>query len=216
MGKYSRRAWIAQRLDEAQQAVQQGTYTHTTPPEERFRFTHPINNSFIGNLFYHREAATSTPPKTFSLIHYGVWEQNAFISNFISSPVTEIYEHDTSNGKEENARQITQNPKGLTFTQQAISRDQNGLLITPVEIPPGFRVPNYEMLPIDLYAVIHKQRDKMIDKGHPLYKLMDLRDLGDKLDLNRPLTTRDVGPGWDWQSLYRVLHGANPYQDNYR
>ncbi len=216
MGKYSRRAWIAQRLDEAQQAVQQGTYTHTTPPEERFRFTHPINNSFIGNLFYHREAATSTPSKTFSLIHYGVWEQNAFISNFISSPVTEIYEHDTSNGKEENARQITQNPKGLTFTQQAISRDQNGLLITPVEIPPGFRVPNYEMLPIDLYAVIHKQKDKMIDKGHPLYKLMDLRDLGDKLDLNRPLTTRDVGPGWDWQPLYRALHGANPYQDNYR
>ena len=216
MGKYSRRAWIAQRLDEAQQAVQQGTYTHTTPPEERFRFTHPINNSFIGNLFYHREAATSTPPKTFSLIHYGVWEQNAFISNFISSPVTEIYEHDTSNGKEENARQITQNPKGLTFTQQAISRDQNGLLITPVEIPPGFRVPNYEMLPIDLYGVIHKQKDKIIDKGHPLYKLMDLRDLGDKLDLNRPLTTRDVGPGWDWQPLYRALHGANPYQDNYR
>ncbi len=216
MGKYSRRAWIAQRLDEAQQAVQQGTYTHTTPPEERFKFTHSINNSFIGNLFYHREAATSKPPKTFSLVHYGVWEQNAFISNFISSPVTEIYEHDTSNGKEENARQITQNPKGLTFTQQAISRDQNGLLITPVEIPPGFRVPNYEMLPIDLYAVIHKQKDKMIDKGHPLYKLMDLRDLGDKLDLNRPLTTRDVGPGWDWQPLYRALHGANPYQDNYR
>ena len=217
MGKYSRRTWIAQRLSEAQQAVQQGTYTHTTPPEERFRFTHPINNTFIGNLFYHREAATSTPPKTFSLIHYGVWEQNAFTSNLISSPVTEIYEHDTSSGKEENARQITQNLKGLTFISRgAVSRDHNGLLITPVEIPPGFRVPNYEMLPIDLYAVIHKQRDKMTDKGHPLYKLMDLRDLGDKLDLNRPLTTRDVGPGWDWQPLYRALHGANPYQDNYR
>ena len=216
MGKYSRRAFVTQRLDEAQQAVQQGTYTHTTPPEERFRFTHPINNSFIGNLFYHREAATSKPQKTFSLVHYGVWAQNAFISNLISSPVTEIYEHDTSNGKEENARQITQNLKGLTFTQQAISRDQNGLLITPVEIPQTFRVPNYDMLPIDLYGVIHKQKDKLIDKGHPLYKLMDLRDLGDKLDLNRPLTTRDVGPSWDWQPLYNALHGANPYQDNYR
>ena len=216
MGKYSRRAFVVQRLSEAQQAVQQGTYTHTTPPEERFRFTHPINNSFIGNLFYHREAATSNPPKNFSLIHYGVWEQNTFISNLISSPVTEIYEHDTSNAKEENARQITQNLKGLTFTQQAISRDHNGLLITPVEIPQTFRVPNYEMLPIDLYGVIHKQKDKLIDKGHPLYKLMDLRDLGDKLDLNRPLTTRDVGPSWDWQPLYSAFHGANPYQDNYR
>ena len=217
MGKYSRRAFVAQRLDEAQQAVQQGTYTHTTPPEERFRFTHPINNSFIGNLFYHRDAATSTPPKTFSLVHYGVWAQNAFTSNLISSPVTEIYEHDTSNGKEENARQITQDLKGLTFISRgAVSRDQNGLLITPVEIPQTFRVPNYDMLPIDLYGVIHKQKDKFIDKGHPLYKLMDLRDLGDKLDLNRPLTTRDVGPSWDWQPLYSSLHGANPYRDNYR
>ena len=216
MGKYSRRAFVAQKLDEAQQAVQQGTYTHATSPEERFKFTHPINNSFIGNLFYHREAVTSKPQKTFSLVHYGVWAKNAFISNLISSPVTEIYEHDTSNGKEENARQITQNLKGLTFTQQAISRDQNGLLITPVEIPQTFRVPNYDMLPIDLYGVIHKQKDKLIDKGHPLYKLMDLRDLGDKLDLNRPLTTRDVGPSWDWQPLYNALHGANPYQDNYR
>ncbi len=182
----------------------------------RYKFTLPINNGFIGNLFYHREAVTSKPQKSFSLIHYGVWEQNAFISNLISSPVTEIYEHDTSNGDEENSRQITQNLGGLTFTQQAISRDHNGLLITPVEIPQTFRVPNYEMLPIDLYGVIHKQKDKLIDKGHPLYKLMDLRDLGDKLDLNRPLTTRDVGPSWDWQPLYRALHGANPYQDNYR
>ncbi len=217
MGKYSRRAYLAQQLNAAQQRVQQGTYIHTTPPEERYRFTHPINNVFIGNLFYHREAATSKPQTNFSLIHYGVWEQNAFTSNLISSPVTEIYEHDTSSGKEENARQITQNLKGLTFISRgAVSRDHNGLLITPVEIPPGFRVPNYEMLPIDLYAVIHKQRDKMIDKGHPLYKLMDLRDLGDKLDLNRPLTTRDIGPSWDWQPLYRALHGANLYQDNYR
>ena len=218
MGKYSRRAFVVQRLSEAQQAVQQGTYTHTTPPEERFRFTHPINNSFIGNLFYHREAATtSKPQKTFLLIHYGVWEQNTFISNLISSPVTEIYEHDTSNAKEENARQITQNLEGLTFISRgAVSRDHNGLLITPVEIPQTFRVPNYEMLPIDLYGVIHKQKDKFIDKGHPLYKLMDLRDLGDKLDLNRPLTTRDVGPSWDWQPLYRAFHGANPYQDNYQ
>ena len=72
------------------------------------------------------------------------------------------------------------------------------------------------MLPIDPTAVIHKQKDKIIDKGHPLYKLLDLRDLGDKLDLNRPLTTRDVGPGWNWQPLYSALHGANPYQDNYR
>ncbi len=216
MGKYSRRAFVAQRLSQSQQAVEQGTYTHTTPPEERFRFTHPINNTFIGNLFYHREAATSNPPKTFSLIHYGVWAQNAFISNLISSPVTEIYEHDTSNGKEENARQITQNLKGLTFISRGtVSRDQNNLLITPIEIPQIFRVPNYEMLPIDLYGVIHKQKDKFIDKGHPLYKLMDLRDLGDKLDLNRPLTTRDVGPSWDWQPLYNALHGANPYQDNY-
>ena len=217
MGKYSRRAFVAQRLSQSQQAVEQGTYTHTTPPEERFRFTHPINNTFIGNLFYHREAATSKPQKIFSLVHYGVWEQNAFISNLISSPVTEIYEHDTSNGKEENARQITQDLKGLTFISRGtVSRDQNNLLITPIEIPQIFRVPNYEMLPIDLYGVIHKQKDKLIDKGHPLYKLMDLRDLGDKLDLNRPLTTRDVGPGWDWQPLYSSLHGANPYRDNYR
>ncbi len=216
MGKYSRRAFVAQRLSEAQQAFQQGTYSHPTPPEERYRFTHPINNGFIGNLFYHREAATSKPQKTFLLIHYGVWEQNAFASNLISSPVTEIYEHDTSNGKEENARQITQNLKGLTFTQQTISRDHNGLLITPVQIPPGFRVPNYDMLPIDPYAVIHKQKGKMIDKKHPLYKLMDLRDLGDKLDLDRPLTTKDTGPNWDWQPLYRVLHGANPYENNYQ
>ena len=216
MGKYSRRAFVTQRLDEAQQAVEQGTYTHTTPPEERYKFTLPINNGFIGNLFYHREAATSKPQKIFSLVHYGVWAQNTFRDNIISSPVVEIYEHDTSNGNEENARQITQNLQGLTFAQQAISRDQNGLLITPIEIPPGFRVPNYDMLPIDPYAVIHKQKDKLIDKGHPLYKLMDLRDLGDQLDLNRPLTTRDVGPGWDWQPLYRALHGANPYQDNYR
>ena len=217
MGKYSRRAFVARRLSEAQQAVQQGTYTHTTSPEERFRFTHPINNTFIGNLFFHREAATSKPPKTFSLVHYSVWEQNAFTSNLISSPVTEIYEHDTSNGKEENARQITQNLKGLTFISRgAVSRDQNGLLMTPIDIPPTFRVPNYNMLPIDPYAIIHKQKDKLIDKGHPLYKLVDLRDLGDKLNLNRPLTTRDVGPGWDWQSLYRAFHGANPYENNYQ
>ncbi len=216
MGKYSRRAYLAQQLNATQQRVQQGTYIHTTPPEERYRFTHPINNVFIGNLFYHREAATSKPQTNFSFIHYGVWEQNTFISNLIASPVKEIYEHDTSNGKEENARQITQNLKGLTFTQQAISRDQNGLLITPIEIPPDFRIPNYNMLPIDPSAVIHKKKDKLIDKGHSLYKLIDLRDLGDKLDLNRPLTTRDVGPGWDWQPLYSALHGANPYQDNYR
>ena len=56
----------------------------------------------------------------------------------------------------------------------------------------------------------------MIDKTHLLYKLMDLRDLGDKLDLDRPLTTRDVGPSWDWQSLYRMLHGTNPYEHNYQ
>ncbi|MYK51592.1 MAG: hypothetical protein F4032_07490 [Gemmatimonadetes bacterium] len=217
MGKYSRRAWAAEQLSEAQKKFQEGTYTHATPPEVRYKFTLPINNGFIGNLFYHREAVTSKPPKPFSLIHYGVWEKNAFISNLISSPVTEIYEHDTSNGKEENARQITQNLKGLTFISRgAVSRDQNGLLMTPIDIPPTFRVPNYNMLPIDPYAIIHKQKDKLIDKGHPLYKLMDLRDLGDKLDLNRPLTTRDVGPGWDWQPLYRALHGANPYQDNYR
>ncbi len=217
MGKYSRRAFVAQRLSEAQQAVEQGTYTHTTPPEERFRFTHPINNSFIGNLFYHRDAATSRSQTNFSRIHYGVWDQNTFISNLIASPVTEIYEHDTSNGEEENSRQITQNLEGLTFISRgAVSRDHNGLLITPVEIPQTFRVPNYEMLPIDPNAVIHKQKDKLIDKGHPLYKLMDLRDLGDKLDLNRPLTTRDVGPSWDWQPLYSAFHGANPYQDNYR
>ena len=216
MGKYSRRAWAAEQLSEAQKKFQEGTYTHATPPEVRYKFTLPINNGFIGNLFYHREAVTSKPPKPFSLIHYGVWEKNAFISNLISSPVTEIYEHDTSNGDEENSRQITQNLGGLTFTQQAISRDHNGLLITPIEIPQTFRVPNYDMLPIDLYGVIHKQKDKLIDKGHPLYKLVDLRDLGDKLNLNRPLTTRDVGPGWDWQSLYRAFHGANPYENNYQ
>ena len=216
MGKYSRRASIAEILKEEQQAVQQGTYTHATPPEERYKFTLPINNRFIGNLFFHREAVTSKPQKTFSLIHYGVWEKNTFTSNLISSPVTEIYEHDTSNGNEENARQITQNLGGLTFTQQTISRDQNGLLITPIEIPQTFRVPNYNKLPIDPNAVIHKQKDNIIDKTHLLYKLMDLRDLGDKLDLNRPLTTRDVGPSWDWQSLYRLLHGGNPYENNYQ
>ncbi|MYK51594.1 MAG: hypothetical protein F4032_07500 [Gemmatimonadetes bacterium] len=217
MGKYSRRAWAAEQLSEAQKKFQEGTYTHATPPEVRYKFTLPINNGFIGNLFYHREAVTSKPPKPFSLIHYGVWEKNAFISNLISSPVTEIYEHDTSNGKEENARQITQNLKGLTFISRgAVSRDQNGLLMTPIDIPPTFRVPNYNMLPIDPYAIIHKQKDKLIDKGHPLYKLVDLRDLGDKLNLNRPLTTRDVGPGWDWQSLYRAFHGANPYENNYQ
>ena len=216
MGKKSRRAWAAEQLSEAQKKVQQGTYTHATPPEERYKFTLPINNRFIGNLFYHREAVTSKLQKTFSLIHYGVWEKNTFISNLISSPVTEIYEHDTSNGNEENARQITQNLGGLTFTQQAISRDLNGLLITPIEISQTFRVPNYNMLPIDPNAVIHKQKDNMIDKTHLLYKLMDLRDLGDKLDLNRPLTTRDVGPSWDWQSLYRMLHGTNPYEHNYQ
>ncbi|MYF15975.1 MAG: hypothetical protein F4215_00740, partial [Gemmatimonadetes bacterium] len=217
MGKYSRRAWAAEQLSEAQKKFQEGTYTHATPPEVRYKFTLPINNGFIGNLFYHREAVTSKPQKTFSLVHYGVWAQNTFRDNIISSPVVEIYEYDTSNGKEESARQITQNLKGLTFISRgAVSRDQNGLLITPVEIPQTFRVPNYDMLPIDLYGVIHKQKDKIIDKGHPLYKLMDLRDLGDKLDLNRPLTTRDVGPGWDWQPLYRALHGANPYENNYQ
>ena len=210
MGKYSRRAFVAQRLDEAQQAVQQGTYDHPVSPEERYSFTLPINNTFIGNLFYHRTASTSHPQKIFSFIHYGVWEQNTFISNLISSPVTEIYEHDTSNGEEENPRQITQNLGGLDFSQQTIRRDQNNLLITPIAVPQNFRVPNYNMLPIDPTAVIHKQKDKIIDKRHPLYKLMDLRDLGDKLDLNRPLTTRDVGPGWDWQPLYSALHGANP------
>ena len=199
MGKYSRRAFVAQRLDEAQQAVQQGTYDHPVSPEDRYSFTLPINNTFIGNLFYHRTASTSHPQKIFSFIHYGVWEQNTFISNLISSPVTEIYEHDTSNGEEENPRQITQNLGGLDFSQQTIRRDQNNLLITPIAVPQNFRVPNYNMLPIDPTAVIHKQKDKMIDKRHPLYKLMDLRDLGDKLDLNRPLTTRDVGPSWDWQ-----------------
>ena len=216
MGKKSRRAWAAEQLSEAQKKFQEGTYTHATPPEERYKFTLPINNRFIGNLFFHREAVTSKPQKTFSLIHYGVWEKNTFTSNLISSPVTEIYEHDTSNGNEENARQITQNLGGLTFTQQTISRDQNGLLITPIEIPQTFRVPNYNKLPIDPNAVIHKQKDNIIDKTHLLYKLMDLRDLGDKLDLNRPLTTRDVGPSWDWQSLYRMLHGTNPYEHNYQ
>ena len=83
------------------------------PPEERYSFTLPINNTFIGNLFYHRTASTSHPQKIFSFIHYGVWEQNTFISNLIPSPVTEIYEHDTSNGEEENPRQITQNLGGL-------------------------------------------------------------------------------------------------------
>ena len=138
MGKKSRRAFVAEKLREAQQVAQRGTYTHPVSPEERYKFTLPINNGFIGNLFYHREAATSKPPKAFSLIHSGVWEQNTFISNLISSPVTEIYEHDTSKGDEENTRQITQNLKGLTFISKgAISRDHNGLLITPVEIPPG-------------------------------------------------------------------------------
>ena len=217
MGKYSRRNFLAQRLDEAQQEIQQGTYSHTKPPEERFRFTHPINNTFIGNVFYHRDAVTTIPQQAFSRIHYGVWEQNTFTSNLISSPVTEIYEYDTSNGEEENPRPITQNLNGFTFISRgAVSRDHNGLLMTPIEVPQTFRVPNYTMLPIDLYGVIHKQKDKIIDKGHSLYKLMDLRDLGDKLDLDRPLTTSDVGPGWDWQPLYSALHGANPYHDNYR
>lgn len=217
MGKYSRRNYLAQRLDEAQKEIQQGTYSHTTSPEERFRFTHPVNNIFIGNVFFHRDAVTTTPQQTFSRIHYGVWEQNTFTSNLIASTVTKIYEYDTSNGNEENARQITQNLKGLTFiSREAISRDHNGLLMTPVEIPQTFRVPNYEMLPIDPVAVIHKEKDKIIDKGHPLYKLMDLRDLGDKQDLNRPLNTRDVGPRWDWQPLYSALHGANPYENNYQ
>lgn len=217
MGKYSRRNYLAQRLDEAQKEIQQGTYSHTTPPEERFRFTHPVNNIFIGNVFFHRDAVTTTPQQIFSRIHYGVWEQNTFTSNLIASPVTEIYEYDTSNGNEENAREIMQNLKGLTFISRgSVSRDHNGLLMTPVEIPQTFRVPNYEMLPIDLYAVIQKEKDKIIDKGHPLYKLMDLRDLGDKLDLNRPLTTRDVGPSWAWQPHYSALHGANPYENNYQ
>ena len=217
MGKRSRRDFLAQRLNEAQQEVQQGIYRYTTPPEERFRFTHPINNTFRGNLFYHREAATSTPQQSFSRIHYGVWDQNTFVANLISSSVTETYEYDMSEGKEENPRQITQPLNGLTFISRgAVSRDQNGLLMTPVEIPQTFRVPDYNMLPIDPNAVIQKEKDKMIDKGHPLYKLMDLRDLGDKLDLNRPLTTQDVGPSWDWQPHYSALHGTNPYQENYR
>ena len=219
MGKYSRRAWVAEQLSEAQKKFQEGTYTYATPPEVRYKFTLPINNRFIGNLFYHREAVTSKPQKTFSLIHYGVWEQNTFISNLISSPVTEIYEHDTSKGNEEDSRQITQNLGGLTFISRgAVSRDRNNLLITPTEIqiPQTFRVPDHNKLPIDPNAVIHKQKDNIIDKTHLLYKLMDLRDLGDKLDLNRPLTTRDVGPSWDWQSLYRMLHGGNPYENNYQ
>ena len=72
MGKKSRRTALAERLKAAQQAVLQGTYVHQVSPEERYKFTLPINNGFIGNLFYHREAATSTSQKTFSFVHYGV------------------------------------------------------------------------------------------------------------------------------------------------
>ncbi len=67
MGKYSRRAYIARRLLESQQEVQQGTYNHPVPPEERYKFTLPIDNTFTGNLFFTANLPLPNPRKTFHL-----------------------------------------------------------------------------------------------------------------------------------------------------